>query len=58
MRKMKFDNYGLLKLKAGQKLLMKVGQAYWILMSYTMKVSIHELAAYELNEAIEWYENQ
>ena len=37
---------------------MKVNQNYWTLKAYTMKISIHELAAKEFDEAIEWYENQ
>ena len=37
---------------------MKVNQNYWTLKVYTMKISIHELAAKEFDEAIEWYENQ
>ncbi len=38
--------------------LMKVGQNYWILKDYIMKIKIHELAAQEFGEAIEWYELQ
>ena len=31
-------------------------QIYLILRRYTMKISIHEFAAKELDEAIEWYD--
>ena len=34
------------------------GQKYWILMPSTMQVKIHELAATEFDQAIEWYELQ
>lgn len=37
---------------------MKANQNYWILEAYTMKINIHELAAKEFDEAIEWYEIQ
>ncbi len=37
---------------------MKVEQNYWILKDYIMKIKIHELAAQEFDEAIEWYELQ
>lgn len=33
-------------------------QIYSILRRYTMKISIHEFAAKELDEAIEWYDLQ
>src|SRR3990172_6679720 len=37
---------------------MKVNQNYWTLKAYIMKINIHELAAKEFDDAIEWYENQ
>lgn len=37
---------------------MKVLPTYWILKSCLMKIEIHELAAHEFEEAIEWYEMQ
>ena len=37
---------------------MKAVQGYWILKVYIMKIEIHELAADEFNDAIEWYELQ
>ncbi len=37
---------------------MKAEQDYWILKACTMKIKIHELAAKEFDEAIEWYEIQ
>jgi len=37
---------------------MKVVQSYWILKDCIMKIKIHELAAQEFDEAIEWYELQ
>ncbi len=37
---------------------MKVKQNYWILKDFIMKIEIHESAAKEFDEAIEWYELQ